>query len=251
MIQIAPARSRSSLIDQTMADRYFAHEDPVGQFVQMPSEKPFKIIGVVGSIKNTALDVQSRPTLYFNAAQLKPLDMTLLVRSSLPQHVLETAVQRSVSQVDKDQPIYDVAPLETRIANSFKVRRFVVWLITLFAGLGTLLAALGLYALLSYAILLRRREIGIRMALGANRRDIGSLVARTGMAPVAAGIIAGSASAVALHRYLAGQLYATSVWDGTAWFTVLLTIAVTCSAACALPMWRAARLEPLAALREE
>ncbi len=240
-----------ALIDQTMVDRYFADQDPIGQFVDIPDEKPFKIVGVVARIKNAALDRESRPTLYYDAAQWIPTDMTLVIRSSLPQGTLEAAAQRSVTQVDKDQPIYDVAPLEARIANSFKIRRFVVWLISLFAGLGTLLAALGLYTLLSYSILLRRREIGIRMAVGANRRDIGSLIARTGMAPVATGVVAGSTAAIALHKYLASQLYATTIWDGMAWFDVLVTITVTCSAACALPMWRAARLEPLAALREE
>lgn len=240
-----------ALIDQAMVDRYFTTQDPIGQFVQMPSEKPFKIVGVVGRIKNVALDTESRPTLYFNAAQRKPLDMTLIIRSSLPQGILEAAVQRSVAQADKDQPIYDVVPLEAWIGNSLKTRRFVVDLVTLFAALGTLLAALGLYALLSYTFLLRRREIAIRMALGASRRHIGSLVARTGMAPVLAGIVAGCAAAIALQRYLASQLFQTSTWDTAAWSTVLLTISITCSAACALPMWRAARLEPSIALREE
>ena len=240
-----------TVIDQTTVDRYFATEEPIGQLVQMPSEKPFKIIGVVGRIKNGSLDVESRPTLYFSAAQLIPIDMTLVVRSSLSQGILETAVRRSVARIDKDQPIYDVIPLDVFIGKSLRTRRFVVSLVTLFAALGTLLAALGLYALLSYTILQRRREIGIRMVLGANRHNIGSLIARTGMIPVTAGIVAGCAAAVGLRRYLASQLYATSMWDSTAWSTVLLTVFLTCSAACVLPVWRAARLEPLTALREE
>lgn len=239
------------LIDQSMAERYFRGQDPTGQFVQMPSGKPFKIIGIVSSIKSAALDVQSRPTLYFSALQQPPTDLKFVVRSPLPQGTILTAVQHGVADVDKELPVFDVIPLEVRIEHSLRNKRFVISLISLFAALGTLLAAVGLYALLSYSILLRRREIGIRMALGADRRNIGSLVGRIGMVPVGAGILSGCALAVGLQRYLASQLYATSVWDATAWLTVLVTIVTACSAACALPMWRAARLEPLTALRDE
>ena len=246
-----PATEPVALIDQALANHYFRSQDPIGQFVQIETGKPYKIIGVVASIKSTALDIDSRATLYFSALQQPPYNLKLLVRSPLPDGAIETAVARSLSALDKDLPIFDVIPLEVRIEYSLQTRRFVVSLITLFAALGTLLAAVGLYALLSYTVLLRRREIGIRMALGANRRDISSLIARIGMTPVLAGIIAGSATAVALQRYLASQLYATGVWDGIAWFTVLLTVSVTCYAACLLPMWRAARLEPVTALRDE
>lgn len=239
------------LIDQTMADRYFPHQNPIGHFVQMPTEKPFKIVGVVGQIKNSGLDIESRPTIYFDAAQSGPTDMTLIVRSKQPEGLLESGVRRAVAQIDKDQPIYDVVSLEGRIEHSLKIRRFVVGLMTLFAAVGTLLAALGLYALLSYSILLRRREFGIRMAVGANRRDIGSLVARTAMNSVAIGIVLGDLAAIAVQRYIANQLYGTSPWDSTAWLTVLATISLTCFGACALPMWRAGHVEPLRALHEQ
>jgi ABC-type antimicrobial peptide transport system permease subunit len=180
-----------------------------------------------------------------------PTDLTIIIRSALPQGFLEIAVRRAVAQVDKDQPVYDVIPLETSVEKSFRTRRFVVWLITLFAALGTVLAAIGLHAVLSYTILLRRREMGIRMALGATRRDIASLVVQTGLRPVTAGIVAGCLGALALHRYFASQLYSTNLWDPITWTTVLLAITITCAAACALPMWRAAQVEPLTALRDE
>ena len=238
------------LIDQTLATRYFAGEDPVGQQIRMPWDKPFTVVGIVGSVRTAGLDVDSRPTLYFSAGQYPGSDMTLVLRSARPDSAVADDVQRIVTRIDKDEPIYDVSPLGDRIAASTKTRRFVVLLVTAFAAVGTMLAALGLYGVLSFTVELRRHEIGIRAALGADRRRIALFVARGGAALAACGLLAGSAGAIAVHRYLGSRLYGVGLTDGATWATVIGMVALTCSLACALPAWRAARVDPMECLRD-
>ena len=233
-----------TLIDETMAKRYFPEADPVGQQVQMPWDKPFTIVGVVGSVKTAGLDVATRPTLYFSALQFPSTDMSVVVRSPLPEDVLTNGV-------DKDQPIYDVARLQARIDKSLETRRLVVVLILTFAGSGTLLAALGLYGMLSYTIALRRREIGIRMVLGADKQAIASAVARGGFTIAGVGIALGIAGALTAYRYIQSQLYGTGIRDPLTWLIVLPVILLTCLLASLLPAWRAAHVDPMATLREE
>lgn len=240
-----------TLIDETMAKRYFPGQDPIGQQVQMPWDKPFTIVGVVGSVKTAGLDVASRPTLYFNALQFPSSDMSLVVRSPLSVELLTSGAQRAVAEIDKDQPVYDVVPLQVRIDKSLETRRLVVSLILVFAGSGTLLAALGLYGLLSYTVALRRREIGIRMVLGADKRAIASAVARSGFSMAAAGILVGVATATAAAQFIQSQLYGIGIRDALTWFMVPALILLTSLLACVVPAWRAAHVDPMASLREE
>jgi putative ABC transport system permease protein len=240
-----------ALIDQTLARRYFAGEDPVGQQIRMPWDKPFTVVGVVGSVRTAGLDVDSRPTLYFSALQYPSSDMSLVVRSARPAGATADAVQRIVTQIDKDQPVYDLLRLDDRIDASTKTRRFVVFLVTAFAAVGTLLAALGLYGVLAFTVALRRREIGIRVALGADRRRIALLVSRGGAVLAGGGVMAGSVGAIAVHRYLASQLYGVGPGDGATWVAVIGMVILTCSLACAVPAWRAARVDPMESLREQ
>ena len=121
--------------------------------------------------------------------------------------VLTNDVQRIVAQLDKDQPVHEVSLLETYVNHSLKTRRFVVFLVTLFGAAGTLLSAIGLYGLLSYSIAVRRRELGIRMAIGATGRAIAALVCFSGLRLVIAGAVLGCAGALIAHRYIASQLY--------------------------------------------
>lgn len=232
-----------AMVDQTLSKRYFTGEDPIGQSLKTPGGN-FRIIGVVGSVKTTGVDVDGPPTIYFGG----PAE-TLVIRSRLPMAGLTNDVQRMVTQIDKDQPVHEVSLLETSVNHSLKTRRFVVFLVTLFVIAGALLSALGIYGLLSYSIAVRRREIGIRMAIGATGRAIATLVCFNGLRLVLAGAALGCAGAWVAHRYIASQLYGVGFNDAATWIAVASGILLAGLFACAVPAWRAARTNVLESLR--
>ena len=195
-------------------------------------------------MKQSALDVEAPPAIYFGSTS-----GTLVIRSKLPTGALTDDVQRMVTQIDKDQPVHEVSLLETYVNHSLKTRRFVVFLVTLFGAAGTLLSAIGLYGLLSYSIAVRRREIGIRMAIGATGRAIAALVTFNGVRLLIAGAMLGFAGAFAAHHFMASQLYGVGFGDPIAWFTAGIGIMLAGLLACILPAWRAARMNPADSLR--
>jgi putative ABC transport system permease protein len=240
----------TAIVDEAFARRFLPGDDPLGHQIKMPwRPELYTISGVVGSVKASALDLDPPPTIYFSVAQTPVTDMMLAIRSSLPANEIARDVQRITSALDRDQPVYDVAPLESRIDRTLETRRFAVWLMLLFAAAGTGLAALGLYGLLAYTVALRRREIGIRMALGAGRRNVAMLVCREGMTLVAAGMLAGSAIALAAYRFIASQMYGVGLNDRMTWIAAAGVFCVAGLIACALPAWRAMRLNPSEALK--
>jgi ABC-type antimicrobial peptide transport system permease subunit len=231
------------VMDETLARRFFPGENPVGQTMKTPFVT-FRVVGVVGGVKTTALDVETSPTIYFPSPAL-----TLVIRSTLPMGTLTNNVQQIVLQIDKDQPVFDVTLLDTYVNHSLKTRRFVVFLVTLFGAAGALLSALGLYGLLSYSIAVRRRELGIRMAVGATGRAIAALVCFSGFRLVVIGIALGCVGAFAAHRYIASQLYGVEFGDSIAWLATAGGIGLVGLLACILPAWRAARTNLMEALR--
>jgi predicted permease len=238
------------IIDETFARSFFPGEDPVGQLVRMPWGT-YTVAGVAGAVKISALDTNPPPTLYFNAAQSTPTDMTISIRSSLPGSAIVSAMERIAVGIDKDQPLYDVAPLQSRIDRTVRTRRFVVWLLLIFAAAGTALAAVGLYGLLAYIVTLRRKEFGIRMALGAGRDTIAMLVCREGMTLVAAGILLGAGAALGAYRFIATQMYGVGIQDRVTWFIVLAVVAGAGMMASVMPAWRVARINLAESLRME
>lgn len=245
-----PGSEPVTLIDDTLARQFFNGLDPVGQRIKMPWGS-FTIAGVVGGIKSNALDLENRPTIYFSAQQTPGSGTTLVVRSQLPENTITESIQRIVTRIDPDEPVYDAIPLQTFVDRSVKARRFVASLMSVFASAGIALAALGLFGLLAYMVALRRREIGIRIAVGASSRGIALLICRGGMPLVLAGTVLGAMAAGGAHRLIASQLYGTKFEDTWTWIAVLGIVAVTGLLACAGPAWRAARVDPTKALRAE
>jgi putative ABC transport system permease protein len=245
-----PGSLSVTLIDEAFARRFFAGQDPLGQRVKTPSGV-YTIAGVVGSVKVSGMNLDAPPTLYFPVTQSPVTDMTLEIRSRIPANTIAREVQRLVAGIDKDQPVYDVATLQARIDRSLNARRFVASLMLVFAAAGTGLAAPGLYGLLSYIVALRHREIGIRMALGASDGAIGRLVCCGGMVLVAAGMVLGSAPALAAYRFIASEMYGVGIEDGVTWIFVLGVVGVSGFLASALPAWRAACQSPAEVLRAE
>jgi len=239
-----------TVIDDSMARIYFPGEDPIGRQVRLPWAA-YRIVGVAGNVKVSRLDQASKPTFYISAPQAPRTDMTLVIRTRLPQKAAVSAVEHIVTGIDKDQPVYDVSPLEARIDQTLRTRRFVASLILTFAASGALLAAIGLYGMLSYTIASRRGELGIRMALGADSYAIAALTYRSGLTVIGSGLVLGCAGALAARRYLANQLYATNFSDSLTWATVLAVIFCTGILACAIPARRAAKLDPVYSLRSD
>jgi putative ABC transport system permease protein len=248
--QDRPGSEPVALIDETLAKQLSAGFDPLGQQLKMPWGT-FTIAGVVGGIKSNALDIENRPTIYFSAQQTPTYGTTLVIRSQLPANTITESIQRIVTRIDPDEPVYDVMPLQTFVDRSVKARRFVASLMSVFAGAGIALAALGLFGLLAYMVAVRRREIGIRIAVGATGQAIALLVCRRGIPLVLAGTALGAAAAVGARRLIASQLYGTQFSDAWTWVAVLGIVAITGLLACAGPAWRATRINPVKALRAD
>lgn len=239
----------TAIIDRDFADRYFGHRDPLGQELQM-GDRRFSIIGVVANIKVTGLDISETPMVYLNAEEMPRTDMSLIVKATSSKSVPEI-VQSIVSEIDRDQPVYDVAALQARIDKSLKTRRFAAFLLGSFSVLGAIITAVGLYALLAYGILLRRQEFGIRSALGATSKNLGLLVMGYAMRLVLIGAAIGGGIAIAASRYVSSELSGIRAVDPLTWGCVAGMLAMIAVTASVLPAWRASHSDPAALLKTD
>ncbi len=247
----APGTEPVVIIDRNMARKYFPGENPLGQQIELSTGRRFSIIGVVASIKRDGLDVSDQSTLYFSAAQIPVTDMSVIVKTSAAMTRLPEIVQDIVTKVDSDQPVYNVASLQSLVYRSLSARRFVVSLLVSFAAIGTAITAIGLYGLLSYSVVLRRREFGIRAAVGATPGDLAWLVFTHGILLVSIGATAGGFVALPGARYLSSELYAVRVSDPITWLSIAAVLAVSGTLACLAPSWRASHANALSLLKQE
>ncbi len=256
------------VITEGLARRFFPGQDPVGKRIKFGlPEAPlplYTIVGVVGDVRQSGLDTEPASSIYLSylksrsAEILRPggdpfllQSMHLVVRSAADPLALASAVRSRALAVDKDQPVYDVQTMEQRLANWTAPQRFRTLLLGLFAALALVLAAVGIYGVLSYAVRLRAAEIGIRMALGAHTADILKLVVGQGMAVTLAGVAAGLAAAAALTRLLTGLLYGVTPTDPATFAAVSVFLTAVALAASYFPARRAAKIDPMEALRHE
>lgn len=240
-----------TIINQAFARRYFASENPLGQQIDIMNGPRFTVIGVAGNIKIAGLDDVASPMLYFSANQIPVTDLSLVIRTSGPIAGLPEAVQDVVAKIDPEQPVYDIASLQSRVDHSLATRKFVIALLATFAVTGTGLAALGLYGLLSYSVATRKREFGIRAAVGATQRDIVILVFKGGFLLLCIGIATGGLGAIAASRYISGQLYGVQASDPLTWLLVIAVLGASGAIACVAPALRASRLNTLSLLKQE
>jgi putative ABC transport system permease protein len=255
-------RQRSVIIDESLAQRFFPNQDPIGQHIDdnQTSDKnapPLTIIGVVPRTRNAPpgennIEKLHLPQMYFSAAQV-PIDQnTLLVKSrSSDPLALAESIKREVMALDPDQPVASISTMEKNIGESLAPRRLTMALLGVFAGLALLLASVGLYGVMALSVTQRTRELGIRMALGAARRDVFKLVLGQGVALVSLGIVLGLIGAFAASRALTSVLYGVGALDLPAFFLAIVTLAFVALIACWLPARRATRVNPIEALRTE
>ncbi len=242
---------RTAIIDQAFADKFWPGADPVGQKMTLSGD-PAVVVGVVPTLK--VYGYASEPKLvqaYLAARQDAPDDFALLVRTDGDAAALASSVRRVVSEIDPNQPVWNVRTLDDRIDASFSTPRLYTFLLAIFAGLALLLAAVGLYGVLAYQVSRRTREFGIRLALGSLTSQITTLVLRRGLRLLAAGLAVGLLGALALGRVLGTLLYRTSSFDPAVVGGVAGLLGVVALLACWLPARRAARVNPLIALRAD
>jgi ABC-type antimicrobial peptide transport system permease subunit len=209
------------------------------------------IVGVVRDEPQDSLGRAARPEIYESVDQNAQSGLSVAVRSTVDSASLVPAVRAIVRSLDAAVVVQDLRPLDVVIADSLRAERFSTWLVTLCGASALLLALIGVYGVVSYAVAQRVRELGVRLALGATRRNVFGLVARRTLWPVAAGLVAGLALALASSRVLATQLFAVSPWDPLVFVSATLLLLAAALAAGFVPARRATRIDPLQALRSE
>jgi ABC-type antimicrobial peptide transport system permease subunit len=202
------------------------------------------VVGVVGRVKQYTLDGDSRIAMYFPHAQFPVRAMNVVVRSRVDPETLTATLRHTIASVDPDLPMFRVRTMAARVDESLAQRRFLMVLLATFAGLALGLATIGTYGVLAYLVSQGRRELAIRMALGATARDVVRLVAGHGIALAAAGVAAGLAGAFAASRLLHTVLFEVSATDPLTFAAVALTIGLVALAASVAPALRAARIDP-------
>src|SRR5258708_9826032 len=211
----------------------------------------YRNVGVVVDIQhNNPESKESRFQAYYASSQSRENYATVVIRTKGDPRSFVPALRKVVSALDSNLPLSNVTTVNALIERSFSARRWSALVVDLLSGVALLLAAVGLYAVLSYTISQRTREIGIRMTLGAGATNISQLVIRGGLSMIGIGLAIGLATALLLVRFVEGSLYGVSPYDPTAILTGLIVLSFTALVACLLPTFRAARIDPITALRE-
>ncbi len=241
------------IINQAFVRKWFRGENPLGKRItQDDPAKPdvhwMTIVGVVGDVRHRGLDFAPAPEYYLPHAQLPYRGMTLAVRSEQDPRSLATAIRRQVQTLDPDLPIANVRTLDQVISDSVAPRRLSVVLLGVFAAIALLLAAVGVYGVMSYLVAQRTHEIGVRMALGAQRGDVLRLVVGHALKLIGIGALIGLALAFASTRALSALLYNVSAFDLTTFVVVTVALSAIALLASYIPAHRAARADPVVAL---
>jgi putative ABC transport system permease protein len=244
------------LINATMASQLWPSEDPLGKRIKFPgSEKDPQewrsIVGVVKDVSQYALDKKAPMQIYVPHPQFSTGFNSIVVKTESEPLAMTASIRREILAVDKDQAAFNITTLEKLMGESIAIRRFFMFLLLTFAGLALTLAAVGIYGVMSYVAAQRTHEIGIRMALGAQTRDVLKLIVGKGMALALIGVAAGLAGAFALTRLLGALLFGVSATDVITFVVVSVGLTLIALFACYIPARRATKVDPLVALRYE
>jgi predicted permease len=241
---------RVIVINKSMADRYWPDADAVGKRVRLWGETRM-IAGIVGDLKDSPGELRAKPGFFFPVNQQAQSDLVLVVRTERDPISLLASMRSEIAALDKELPLSDVRTLEQIASAAVARTRFTMLLLSVFAGVALLLAAVGIYGVVSYSVTQRTHEIGIRVALGAQRRDVIGLVARQGMTLVVAGMAAGLAAALVLTRAMSSLLFGVSAADPITFAGIAVLLMGVALGACFVPARRAMKMDPMVALRHE
>jgi predicted permease len=250
-----------AVVNEKFVDTFWKGRDPIGQRIKpCCNDQPpwFTVVGVAKDVKQGGVDQETGTEFYMLVQQtaklapgvaMAPISMNVVLRSTLPPAALSQTIERVVRETDRTVPVVRLRDMEAVFAESIQRPRFLAQLLGLFAGLALLLAAVGTYGVLSYLVAERRNEIGIRMALGANRSSVLAHVMREGLLLTGIGVVVGLAGAFGLNRVIASLLFGVRPTDVPTAAGVAGTMIIAAAVACLLPAWRASQLDPNAALR--
>jgi predicted permease len=243
-------KQQVALVNRTMARRYFPNENPLGKHFGWEKKDPskYEIVGIVGDTKYDDLRKAAEPTIYL--AQTGS-SSTFELRTAGDPKALIPSVRNVVEQVDRNLPLDNIRTQSEQIKQSLFQERLLAGLCSLFAGLAFVLASVGLYGVVSYGVAQRTNEIGIRLALGAERRDVLKMVLRQGLTPMLVGLALGLIVAVAISRLLSSFLYEVRPSDPITYVGISLLLASVALLATYLPARRATKVDPIEALRYE
>jgi len=239
------------IIDEKFAQRFWPDGDPIGKHLWFDPKKPITIVGVVGVVKQYGLETEGKIATYFPHQQMPGQRMFLAVRTSSEAAALASAVVSEIHAVDPDVVVYGIRTMQERMHDSLARQRFSSTMLGAFAVFALLLAAVGLYGVMSHLVTQSTRDIGLMVTLGAQPGNIISLVVRQGMQLVGIGIVVGLVGAALLTRVMSSLLFGVSATDAFTFAAVPALLAAVAFAATVIPAWRATRVDPMVALREE
>lgn len=244
------------VLNESAARQWWPDSSPIGERITFndldaPEITWYRVIGVVGDVHHESLAAETEPEIYWSYLQ-NPLDIVVLVlRTAGDPESVVGPLRSELTRLDPELPLYDILSLRQIVDESVAQPRFNSLLLGLFAALAVILSAIGVYGLISYAVTQRLRELGVRLALGAERREILGLVFRQGMAPVVLGAAVGLLTAFGATRLLESLVYGVATTDLATYAAVILLLLAVAALACLLPAWRATRIDPMEVLREE
>jgi putative ABC transport system permease protein len=244
-----------AIVDESLANTYWPNQDPIGKRIHFGGGQPnpawLTVVGVVDHVHNRNLEARSRVEVYVPENQTSANGMTLAVRTSTNPLSLVPTIQREVASIDPDLPIYRVRTMNEVMGESLQRRRLALTLLAGFAGLALLLAAIGIYGVTSYGVAQRKTEIGVRMALGANRGQVLGMIMRSGMTTIVIGLVVGVVLSLALTRLMSGLLFSVHASDPLALAGAAFILILAALVAILIPARRATKVNPMVALRYE
>ena len=247
----APPTPQQALINQAFARKYFPHSDPLGHHIYLygTTAPPATVIGVLADIRNMTLEEAPPPQVYSSFWQDDTRNAVITIRSTLPPEAVVASVRSTLKTIDPNLALAEIHTMGEFVSQATARRRFQTILLTIFAAVALFLAMVGFYGLMAYAVKQRTSEIGVRMALGASRTQVLTMVLGDGMKLVITGLIVGLIGALAFTRILASFLYNVHPIDPLTFIAVPALLFLVTIAACAIPGWRAAEVDPIQALR--
>jgi putative ABC transport system permease protein len=241
-----------TIVNQTAVRRFWPNENPIGKRVWIGNiPRPFEVVGVIGDTKNNGPASPVAPEVFLPYPQMTFPMLQVSVRSAGDPHALESSVRRAIAEVDKDQSVTEVKTMDELLESLNAQPKFLMLLLAVFSGLAFVLAIVGIYGVIAYAVAQRSQELGIRIALGAAKLDILKMVIGSGLVLASAGILVGVAASLALTRLMSSLLYQTSATDPVTLLASAALFTAVAALASYIPARRATRIDPIEVLRAE